>query len=318
LRILRTISGAVAVSVPVALSIATLRWNAHTANRLAKLSLRRSAAPRFPFEPSQLEGLPPPVARYLGRVLQEGQPIIRRASFRQSGVFLVRSNPDTWREFSAVETFTTDPPQFVWDAKIRMLPGLAVRVRDSFVEGSGSMEARFAAVWPLVSVGKTPEITAGALHRYLGEAAWLPTALLPGQSVDWTPIDQKSARATIRSGTTAVSLDFRFGEDGLLESVFTDSRMRYVEGHATPTPWRGRFMRYERRDGITIPTAAEVEWILPEGPQIYWKGEVTDVRFEFDRDAKASAKSPSLTSESPRGDSVTDARETRRRPGGSK
>jgi len=34
-----------------------------------------------------------------------------------------------------------------------------------------------------------------------------------------------------------------------------------------PTPWPDRFSRYEARDGLLIPMAGEVEWLLPDGPR---------------------------------------------------
>jgi hypothetical protein len=46
------------------------------------------------------------------------------------------------------------------------------------------------------------------------------------------------------------------------------------------TPWAGRFRQYERRDGMLIPVEGEVEWRLPEGPQVYWKGRVTGAAWE--------------------------------------
>jgi len=73
---------------------------------------------------------------------------------------------------------------------------------------------------------------------------------------------------------------FSFRADGLVESVFTSARMREVDGRAIPTPWQGRFARYEERTGMTIPLAGEIEWLLPDGPQMYWRGEITGVDFE--------------------------------------
>jgi hypothetical protein len=39
------------------------------------------------------------------------------------------------------------------------------------------------------------EIARGELMRYLAEAAWYPTALLPSQSVQWEALDDHSATA---------------------------------------------------------------------------------------------------------------------------
>jgi len=266
------------------LSLITLgerAWEARTAGLVGEL--KRGRLPLSPpaFRDSQLDGLPAPVARYFRGVLRDGQPIVRGARLRQAGQFLVRPAVGGWFPFTAVQHVSTRPGGFVWNAAIRVAPGLAVRVRDGFVDGRGLMSARLLNLVRLVHVEGTPEIAAGALHRYLAEAAWFPTALLPGQGVVWTPLGDASARATLTVAETTVWLDFHFGPDGLVERVFTPARARDVDGRAVPTPWQGRWSDYEERGGMRVPLAGEVEWLLPEGPQVYWRGRLTGVEYEL-------------------------------------
>ena len=54
-----------------------------------------------------------------------------------------------------------------------------------------------------------------------------------------------------------------------------------LRGRAVPTPWQGHFVRYENHGGMKVPMAGEVEWLLPDGPQKYWRGEITGIAFEF-------------------------------------
>ena len=118
--------------------------------------------------------------------------------------------------------------------------------------------------------------------RYLAESAWYPTALLPSEGVAWSAIDDSSARATLSVGETTVSLDFHFDADSLIAAVYSPARARYVGGRAVPTPWLGRWLSYGVREGVRIPLAGEVEWVLPEGPQPYWRGEIREARFVCD------------------------------------
>jgi hypothetical protein len=135
----------------------------------------------------------------------------------------------------------------------------------------------------VVSAQGTPELNAAALHRFLAEAVWLPTALLPAAGVVLRPHDGNSARASLSTGGSSVSLDFHFGADGLVDRVYTGARERDVgRGRTLPTPWQGRFSHYARRAGFRVPLAGEVEWLLPEGPQPYWRGELTSVAYEQD------------------------------------
>jgi hypothetical protein len=266
------------------LALADARWRSATRGRIRRMEEGGASNPRRTiFNLVELEGLPFPVARYLGLILRDGQPAIRRARFGQGGQFLLRPDPRGWRPFTAKQHVVIHPPGFVWDARIRMVPGVDVRVRDSFVDGMGSMFGAVLAVMPVVAIEGTPEVAAGALVRYLAESVWFPTALLPGQGVKWTELDDTSARASLTVGSTAASLEFHFGPDGLLRRVFTPARARQVGDHFVSTTWQGRFWDYQEHSGMRIPMAGEVEWLLPEGPQPYWRGLITEIDYEFDQ-----------------------------------
>ncbi len=273
------------IAFVAALAIAGFRWRAKTAHLVAHLNARSAdlAAPPAAFSTSaaHIDTLPAPVARYFRAVLREGQPSPRRWRLTQEGEFLIDAERRRWGPFTATQHVVAEPPGFVWDARIHMAPGLAANVRDGFVNGTGTMRASLGGVLQLASVEGTPEIAAGALHRYLAEAVWCPTALLPSPHLSWTPLDESSARATLTAGGTTVWLDFRFrATDGLVESVYTPERSRDVSGLGVPTPWQGRFSDYEERGGMRIPLAGEVEWVLPDGPQVYWRGRITEALYE--------------------------------------
>jgi hypothetical protein len=276
--------GALAGGVGTVAGIGSWRWKARTTALVTRLRAAAEAegAPTA-LTTREREELPGPVARYFRAVLPDVVPSIRCARLEQRGQFLLRKGPNGWRPFHAVEHFTPRPPGFVWDARIRMAPGLDVMVRDGFVEGHGMMLGSMLGIWRVVSVEGTPALDAGALQRYLAEAVWLPTALLPSAGVSWRPLDGSSARATLTAGGTTVSVDVHFGTDGLVERVYAAARARDVGGgRMVPTPWQGRFSSYARRAGLRIPMAGEVDWILSEGPQPYWKGELTGVTYEED------------------------------------
>lgn len=107
-----------------------------------------------------------------------------------------------------------------------------------------------------------------------------PNEWRPFYSTQWTFIDDSTARATLGVAETVVRLEFHFGRDGLVERVYTPARARDVGGRAVSTPWEGRVLRYERREGILIPIEAEVAWILPDGRQPYWRGTVRSVVYD--------------------------------------
>jgi uncharacterized protein DUF6920 len=265
--------------VGAGLALASWRWRSVTAALVSRL---RSEAAREPAVwTAEPEALPAPVARFFRAVLPQGGTALRSARLEQRGQFLARPGADGWRRFTAVEHFSARPPGFVWDADIRMAPGLTVRVRDGFVSGRGSMVASVLGIYPVVAAEGSPELGAAALQRFLAEGVWIPTALLPQEGIRWSSLDQSSARATVTVGTVTASVDFHFDAAGLVERIFTAARGRDAGGgRIVPTPWQGRFSGYELRDGYRIPTRGEVEWLMPDGPAPYWRGEITGATFE--------------------------------------
>jgi hypothetical protein len=255
-------------------------WRATTAETVYHLETSRESSPGAVFDEAEIAGLPAPVQRYFRRVLRPGQPLAAGARIRHEGQFRTGESEDGWRPFVSTEVFSAKPPGFVWDAKIRMAPGVTVNVRDSYLAGRGSMRGEILGLVPVVDAHGTPEMAAGALQRYLAEAPWCPPALLPSRGVEWTAIDDSTARATLRDGATTVSIEFRFNAEGEITSAFTPARYREVKGKYEPTPWEGRFAAYEERSGVRIPLEAEVEWQLADRRLPYWRGRVTEAVFE--------------------------------------
>jgi len=270
---------AIIVVVAVAmLEAADYRWRVRSHALVAAL---RSGGPPVAgaFHAAQLAGLPAPVRRYFLVVLQEGQPLAAHVRLAQRGTFLVKPEANGWAPFMAVQDFRVAPAGFVWDARIAMAPGIAVRVRDSFVDGKGSMYGAALGLFTVVRMENTPDMATAALTRYLGEACWFPTALLPGAGVEWTAVDDSTARATLAVGGATAKLDFHFGSDSLIRRV-TGVRPRAVGATTVPTAWEGRWLEYAVRGGVRIPVLGEVAWLLPAGPQPYWRGRVTDILVE--------------------------------------
>jgi len=231
------------------------------------------------YDPRELSGLPEPVQRYFRAALQPGQRMVAAATIDHAGTFNMSERGEHWLEFASVQRVVLARPGFDWDARIRLLPGLAFRVHDAYVAGEGILNARLLGL-PVVNLRGTPELARGELMRFLAEAAWYPTALLPSQGVQWTHVDDRHARATLADDGTQVSLTFGFGANGLIESVRTEDRGRMVAGNVVPTPWEGRWAQYAERDGMQVPLEGEVAWIPADGRKPYWRGRVTRLEYE--------------------------------------
>ncbi len=229
----------------------------------------------------ELEGLPPPVQRYFRTVLTEGRPMVTGARLRHAGTFNMGDVKDRWVRFTSDQRIITRRPGFDWDARMRMLPGLTVRVHDAYVAGEGLLHAAVLGVIPVADLRGTPEMAEGELLRFLAEGVWYPTALLPSLGVRWEAVDARSARATLVDGAIAVMLTFGFGDDGMIEAVRAEARGRTVGGRSVPTPWQGRFWNYQLRNDMWVPLDGEVGWVLPDGLKPYWRGHIVHIQMEL-------------------------------------
>jgi hypothetical protein len=218
--------------------------------------------------------------RYFAATLRPAQRIVSSADVRWRGQFRTAAGR-RWSPFVATQVFRAAPPGFVWDARIRMAPGLQVYVRDAYVAGAGAMQAKILGIFPVVDLHGSPEMATAALQRYLAEAVWFPTRLLPSQGVEWMHRDETSAVASLADAGVRVALEFRFDAAGDVVGAFTPARHREVHGVFEPTPWQGRYAGHAERAGMRIPLQAEVEWVVSGRRIPYWRGELVDVRYGF-------------------------------------
>jgi hypothetical protein len=276
-------AAAFTAGVFAAASIAGSAWARTTGRLVERLESRAQVSPDSAFatySTLEISGLPAPVIRYFEYALTPGQPLVRSSRVEQSGEFA--SRPGKWAPFTAVEHFSVFPPGFVWDARIRMAPLLNANVRDSYVGGEGVMHGSLGGMLSVVDQRGTVEMATSTLLRYLAEAPWTPTALLPASGVLWEAIDRSSARASITDSGITVSMDVRFGTRGEIVEI-NALRHRDLAGEQVLTPWRGVFGDYQRVEGMMVPGRGEVGWILDGAWLPYWRGRNTAWEFTYVR-----------------------------------
>ncbi len=225
------------------------------------------------FRAEDLAGLPEPVRRYLAYAIPEGHLLPSLAVLRQRGEMLL---PGGWRKFSAQSHVRRNPPGFVWEARVTLLPLLRAWVRDGYVAGQGSMEGALAGLLPLIAAPATAEISSAALQRYLAEGPWAPATLLPLAGVTWSTVDDNTARATLVDGATRVSVDFHVRGGGEIDQIEAD-RYRSSDGRQVLTRWIGRFSDYREFAGMRIPERGVVGWAPSGAWQPYWRGQILSV-----------------------------------------
>ena len=269
--------------VAAAAIVGGLEWSAQTRALLQRLDAGRVRPGVARYDPGELEGLPPPVQRYFRAALRPGAPIVSAAHLQHRGEFNMGETTAAWKPLRSSQWVVTRRPGFVWDARVSLAPGIRVHVHDASVAGEGLLHASVLGLATVARSSGSGDIATGELMRYLAEAAWYPTALLPSQGVRWEPVDATHARATLVDHGHAATLTFAFGDDGLVASVRAEARGRTIGDRSVPTPWEGRWTRYEERDGMRIPVEGEVAWLTGAGRLPYWRAVLTSVRYEVVR-----------------------------------
>ena len=261
-----------------------MRWAKAMQSFTAELEAGRvppSAAAPTRYDERELEGLPAPVQRFFRAVLNHGQPIISAVTINIAGTFNMSPTGEQWKPFTSRQRVITRRPGFLWDANIRVLPGVAVRVVDSYIVGDGLLRATVQGLFTVADMRGDGEIARGEFMRWFAEVAWYPTALLPSQGVRWDAVDDHSANATMVDGPLSLTLLFRFNDAGLIGSFRAEARGGMVGDKMVMAPWEGVWSNYQVRDGVQVPFTGEVAWMRPEGRKPYFIGTVTALTFEF-------------------------------------
>jgi hypothetical protein len=271
---LAVLAAVIGAAVAAALS-GTWRWRRDTSAVVAQLERRSEPAV---YREAMLANLPPPVQRYFRKVLKDGQPIVHAAKATQEAEFFINGD---WRPLQATQYFRAAPPAFVWDARIEMAPLMPAYVRDSYVDGHGSMRASLYGAWSLVDQSGLHELNLGALQRFLGEAVWFPTALLPSARIKWEPRNDRSALVTLNDRGNFVSLLFEFDDTGMVRSI-SGERFKEAARSYVLQRWEIACGEPAERGGMIVPGWCEVAWVDHGTRQPYWRGRIAAIDYQFD------------------------------------
>jgi hypothetical protein len=232
------------------------------------------------FSERELYTLPAVVQRYFRTVLRPGQPLVANVLLQHSGTWSLHDTP-ALVPFTSWQCVTPQRPGFVWNAKVGGV--VSRRIFDSYIAGTGLTDA---AVLGLVSVGAAKggvgdKFAAARLQRFLAEAVWYPTALLPSQGVEWTHVHEKQALAVLRDGEVSAAVTFEFDEAGRIASFIADGPDRMAGGVLVPTRSAGMFRDYAECHGILVPRVAEVSWKLESWPRAHWSARLESIGYEW-------------------------------------
>jgi hypothetical protein len=175
-----------------------------------------------------------------------------------------------WVAFRARQTISTLRCRFDWRA--RAGPAGIIAARDALTEAGGRFDVRALGFIPIVRAEHSSALLRGELMRYLAELAWAPDAILRNSELCWREEEPDKLAVTAGSGETAAEVVLSLDGQGRIAGGFAPDRPRSAKAAFQPTPWRGRFSDYRYYNGMWLPFAGEVAWIIDGNEDVYWQG----------------------------------------------
>jgi hypothetical protein len=169
------------------------------------------------------------------------------------------------------------PPEFVWDATMRVAGIPVGRTRDMYHSGQGRMLVKAASL-VTVADAQGVEMDQGSMMRYLSEMMWFPSAFLE-DNVSFEAIDATSAHVTLTDqGKTATATVF-FDSAGRLTN-FVAQRYAIAGGRSDLRTWSTPITGYGEFAGLKLPAGVKAVWKLTEGDREDIDVTVTELQYD--------------------------------------
>lgn len=236
-------------------SLCILRALDHRSDRVERvrlLALRQADPPLFSH--SMVRDLPEPARRYFHFTIAQGTPLHRVAQIDMQGQFgLGTKRAPNYLPMTAKQVLAA-PEGFIW----KMSGGAGV-LRISGSDSAGWTRFWLAGLIPVARAGGTPDHALSGFARYISEAVfWTPAAVLPAPGIDWTAVDDNTARLTVTHKGQSQSVDITLDPDGRPVRV---SLCRWSNANKDAVyrfqPFGGILSEFRDFDGFCLPTHVE-------------------------------------------------------------
>jgi hypothetical protein len=226
-----------------------------------------------------LYNCPESVQRYLTRAIGNEKRMIHFASIKQVGEF--RTSPDgDWSASRADGHYLATKPGFIWKARFggSLIPSKIAWLE--LLDGKGFGSVKFLGLFTLLNPSGH-EADTSLLTRYLMEAVWFPTALIPTNLLTWREIDSHRAEAVLHYGSIHISAIFVFNDDYDIVEIITEDKYRDFRSSFEKARFTLKCSSHANTQGIRIPMSVEFVWNLPAGDFSYGKYTITKIQYEF-------------------------------------
>lgn len=225
--------------------------------------------------PSDLEGLPQPVQKWLWQSHSVGKERVFATRIKQD-ITLRLKKDQAWLKGQVEQYFRIDDPGFIWCADIKMAPLFHISGKDQYINGHGYMLIKALSLFT-VADGQGEEIDQGTLLRYLAEIMWSPSAAL-NNYIQWEEINDTSAKATMSYAGVTASGIFTFNEQG--ETLnFEAKRYGEFDGEYRLETWSCVIQEHQEFNGTIVPSQGDLIWKLDTGDFHWYHFELKELEY---------------------------------------
>ncbi|MGB5331459.1 MAG: DUF6544 family protein [Woeseiaceae bacterium] len=265
----------------VLIALGVWRWTDKRASLVARASLvsHQPSAPAT-FDPSMIARLPDPAQRFFWFAIATGTPLYSVAEISLEGEFSLGNKVEPNYMPMRAEQILAAPHGFVWE--VRAGNGVWFSGSDGANDGASWSRFWLFGIAPVARAGNNDDHARSAFGRYVAEAVfWTPAALLPGDGVQWEPVDDFTARVTVTHMGLDQAAEVTVGADGQPSKVvFQRWSNANPEKIFQLQPFGGYLSNYKDFGGFRLPTRVEAgNFFETDDYFAFFKANVTSVRF---------------------------------------
>lgn len=222
---------------------------------------------------TDIQSLPFPVQKYLHYCGVVNKPKIKNMKIVFDGE--MREKGKKFFKFTSVQyNFFTDPSRFFFmKANIFGAPVLAYH---RYQNTAATMQVKLLALFNVVNA-KGIEMNKAETVTVFNDMCLMAPASLIDKRIEWTAIDNLSAKATFTNGIYKITAILYFNEQGQLVNFISDDR--YAIGDMKQYRFSTPVKEYMQIDGRQIWKYGETIWHYPDGEFVYGKFTLKSVEY---------------------------------------
>jgi len=268
------------ILVAVLLAYSSFRFEGKVRDETSRMFKNSKTLPKNLLTRPMSSHLPPIVQKWLANSNAIGKEMVYNVVLEQDLQMLMKPEQKEWKKAKAQQYFTVDPPAFIWSVDLKMNPWLKVVGRDKFEMGQGEMTIKMLSFLSMAQVKNDAKVNQATLQRYLAETVWFPSAVL-SPYIEWEPINDTTAQATMRYKGTKGSGTFHFDENGYFKKFVA---MRYKDANDTmPTEWTVTAIKTDERKGLKIPVELKADWKSADSTWTWLKLKISDIHYNVQK-----------------------------------